>query len=1057
MHLRNASWAIAAVVLASCGGGGNGGSSSTPTTYKISAAVTGLQGAGLVLHSSTGDDLSVDADGTLAFPTAIQTGTPFAVAVTQQPASPWQTCVVANGSGEMGTSDVVVTVACTTNTFNVAGTVAGLAGSGLVLRNGTDEVAISGNAPFTFPTKVASGATFAVTVKTQPSAPTQICTVANDAGTIANADATDVAVTCATNSYSIGGNVNGLSGSGLVLNSSAGGSVAISTNGPFTFPNPAASGSHYVVTVAAQPIGQTCNVANGTGDVAGANVTTVAVTCTNSAYTVGGTVTGLTGTLVLRNNGAEDKTISSNGAFTFQAPAPHGTAYSVTVKTQPASQTCTISGGAGTATAAVTGIAVKCVSWGSTVVQRWEAPTWSWGGLWPAEPAMVQHAYFNGTTIVEEKGIGWSVVNGTLPPQREYKGFPFGSRWGAGPFSGPRYQATDTTDAAVAALTGDNLLVCAIVKPAYNPITLGTEHAIIAKGAGHGMDNVVGGGWVLMQMDHHFCFHYESTDGTTSTMTMMPTPTFFEDLDVVGGPENTSYTVSPSYVVVCGGRNGGEIRIGANSYMGSEVGVAFLPAGSTALDPGPHPLTIGGYADGNPAHVFPGRVYETAIWDLPATAENIQAKLSAVQGLMLGDGSAAVYWRNREAGFMGVDGRYHTAWRNSPRIDPAKGMLFGLQGWNRLMERYDSADPNQVSHFKPLGHQFDLWTPSGGATVATTAGATAVPPGDSENASARRITLPAGAALTTPLAKGTTLGFDAPGQIHGQLWLRVAAPTTGTLRLTTSAPEPGGSDYFDIDLAQLAANTWTRVALRRAPGGPGNELTTDGTAGTISLKNTGTSSVQFWAWGLVLTQIGGGVDLASFDPGPEMLDGAYNATAFLAPAYSDMDWTQLIDALQLPMLPNIEDNGYCISVDAQPPPGLSWAAPFARRRPLLSWVPAFFPAPPSASISVEPGGGQVCFAVTGTTASPCFSPAALGWAPGSRHNIKGCVAGDGTTRLYADGVEVGTPSPGATLIELVTGRLLVGGDLEGITTAPWNGYISSALACSDGATPSECR
>lgn len=49
--------------------------------------------------------------------------------------------------------------------------------------------------------------------------------------------------------------------------------------GSFTFPTPLADGTPYAVTVLIQPTGQTCTVANGTGTIAGADVTDVAVTC----------------------------------------------------------------------------------------------------------------------------------------------------------------------------------------------------------------------------------------------------------------------------------------------------------------------------------------------------------------------------------------------------------------------------------------------------------------------------------------------------------------------------------------------------------------------------------------------------------------------------------------------------------------------------------------------------------------------------------------------------------------------------------------------------------
>ncbi len=59
-----------------------------------------------------------------------------------------------------------------------------------------------------------------------------------------------------------------------------------------------------------------------------------------SSYTVGGTASGLSGTLVLRDNGGDDLTVGGNGPFTFATPVADGAGYQVTVKTSPAGQTC---------------------------------------------------------------------------------------------------------------------------------------------------------------------------------------------------------------------------------------------------------------------------------------------------------------------------------------------------------------------------------------------------------------------------------------------------------------------------------------------------------------------------------------------------------------------------------------------------------------------------------------------------------------------------------------------------------------------------------------------
>ena len=57
-------------------------------------------------------------------------------------------------------------------------------------------------------------------------------------------------------------------------------------------------------------------------------------------YTVGGVVSGVSGSgLVLRNNGRDDLSIALNGSFVFPTPVVSGTAYSVTVESQPVDPT----------------------------------------------------------------------------------------------------------------------------------------------------------------------------------------------------------------------------------------------------------------------------------------------------------------------------------------------------------------------------------------------------------------------------------------------------------------------------------------------------------------------------------------------------------------------------------------------------------------------------------------------------------------------------------------------------------------------------------------------
>jgi hypothetical protein len=78
--------------------------------------------------------------------------------------------------------------------------------------------------------------------------------------------------------YTVGGEVSGLAGAGLVLVNNGGDNLAVPADGPITFASAPVAGEEYRVTVLTQPTSpaQTCVVTGGSGTVT-ADVTTVAV------------------------------------------------------------------------------------------------------------------------------------------------------------------------------------------------------------------------------------------------------------------------------------------------------------------------------------------------------------------------------------------------------------------------------------------------------------------------------------------------------------------------------------------------------------------------------------------------------------------------------------------------------------------------------------------------------------------------------------------------------------------------------------------------------------
>lgn len=86
--------------------------------------------------------------------------------------------------------------------YSVTATVSGLTGSSLVLTlDATTDISVSANGSATVANNLATGTTYAVTVKTQPVNPNQICAIANGSGTIASANVTNITVTCVAASW----------------------------------------------------------------------------------------------------------------------------------------------------------------------------------------------------------------------------------------------------------------------------------------------------------------------------------------------------------------------------------------------------------------------------------------------------------------------------------------------------------------------------------------------------------------------------------------------------------------------------------------------------------------------------------------------------------------------------------------------------------------------------------------------------------------------------------------------------------------------------------------
>ena len=161
--------------------------------------------------------------------------------------------------------------------------------------------------------------------------------------------------------YSIGGTVTGLSGVLVIQNNSADYTVIEQTGADdisFTFQDRVSSGSTYSVSVKLQPNTQTCTVSDASGTTS-QNISNITITCTGASYNVSGTVSGLTGSVVLQNNGTDNLTVI-NGSFSFTNKINKGSAYNVTVKTQPSPFICSAANNRGLASDNMSSVSIVC-------------------------------------------------------------------------------------------------------------------------------------------------------------------------------------------------------------------------------------------------------------------------------------------------------------------------------------------------------------------------------------------------------------------------------------------------------------------------------------------------------------------------------------------------------------------------------------------------------------------------------------------------------------------------------------------------------------------------
>ncbi len=184
--------------------------------------------------------------------------------------------------------------------------------------------------------------------------------------------------------FAVQGTITGLGNPDLVL-ANGGDTLPVAAGATsFVMPKQIPYGTEYNVTVLHQPAHQTCQPANGSGSAGHTVAISVVIQCVQNSYTVGGPFVGLfnkseaipasgttaavaavprvvvllngsTGGQVSVSSAAATDTTLGKGEFAFAAPVADGSAYGVTILSQPADINCTLTNNTGV----INGIAVS--------------------------------------------------------------------------------------------------------------------------------------------------------------------------------------------------------------------------------------------------------------------------------------------------------------------------------------------------------------------------------------------------------------------------------------------------------------------------------------------------------------------------------------------------------------------------------------------------------------------------------------------------------------------------------------------------------------------------
>ena len=168
-------------------------------SYAVGGTISGLQGE-LQLLNNGGDSMTVSSNGGFNFSQSLLYQSNYSVSILSQPVD--QQCFIARGNGVVPAGDVTdIEVTCR-NLHYIGGTVTGMTAGDLVVQNNASEIlSISANGSFRFDQRVVSGGLYNIEITSNPVS--QICSISNDSGEVADADIVDVDILCTPSNVSV--------------------------------------------------------------------------------------------------------------------------------------------------------------------------------------------------------------------------------------------------------------------------------------------------------------------------------------------------------------------------------------------------------------------------------------------------------------------------------------------------------------------------------------------------------------------------------------------------------------------------------------------------------------------------------------------------------------------------------------------------------------------------------------------------------------------------------------------------------------------------------------